>query len=60
MTRPNSVSEAATIAYALLGAGAGGVGERLLREPRIARALSRVTGVLFVALALRLMLTDRR
>lgn len=49
-----------TLAYTLLGAGAGGVGERLLREPRIARALNRLTGVLFIALALRLALAERR
>lgn len=49
-----------TVAYMLLGVGAGRVGERLLREPRIARTLNRLTGVLFIALALRLALTQRR
>ena len=48
-----------TIAYALLGAGAGRVGERLLRRPSIAQRLNRATGVLFIALALRLMLVER-
>ena len=49
-----------TVCYALLGASAGRVGERLLREPRIARGLNRATGVLFIALALRLALAERR
>ena len=49
-----------TLAYALLGAGAGRVGERLLGRPGVARWLNRATGVLFIALALRLMLTERR
>lgn len=48
-----------TAAYALLGAGAGRVGERLLRKPSIAQRLNRATGVLFIALALRLMLAER-
>ncbi len=48
-----------TVAYALLGAGAGRVGERLLRKPSIAQRLNRATGVLFIALALRLMLAER-
>ena len=48
-----------TIAYALLGAGAGRVSERLLRRPSIAQRLNRATGVLFIALALRLMLVER-
>lgn len=48
-----------TIAYALLGASAGRLGERLLRRPSIAQRLNRATGVLFVGLALRLMLAER-
>ena len=49
-----------TIAYALLGASAGRVGERLLGRPGFARWLNRATGVLFIALALRLLLTERK
>ena len=49
-----------TLAYALLGAGAGTVGTRLLRRPSLARWLDRATGVLFIGLALRLVLVDRR
>lgn len=49
-----------TVAYVLLGAGAGSLGERLLRQPSIARWLNRITGVLFIGLALRLMLVERR
>lgn len=48
------------VAYVLLGAGAGSMGERLMRQPSIARWLNRVTGVLFIALAVRLMLAERR
>lgn len=48
-----------TIAYALLGASAGQLGERLLRRPSIAQRLNRATGMLFIALALRLMLAER-
>ena len=48
-----------TVAYALLGAGAGRVGARLLRRPSIAQRLNRATGVLFIALALRLMPVER-
>ncbi len=47
------------IAYVLLGAGAGIVGERLLRKPSVVRRLNRATGALFIALALRLMLAER-
>ena len=49
-----------TAAYALLGASAGRVGERLLGRPGFALWLNRATGVLFIALALRLMLTERK
>ena len=49
-----------TVAYALLGASAGRVGERLLGRPGFALWLNRATGVLFIALALRLMLTERK
>ncbi|MCO5125544.1 MAG: LysE family translocator [Rhizobacter sp.] len=48
------------IAYVLLGAGAGGLGERLMQRPSIAQWLNRITGVLFIGLALRLMLAERR
>ncbi|MEO8123154.1 MAG: LysE family translocator [Burkholderiales bacterium] len=48
-----------TIAYALLGASAGRLGERLLRKPSIGQRLNRATGMLFIALALRLMLAER-
>jgi len=49
-----------TVAYALLGASAGRVGERLLGRPGFALWLNRATGVLFIALALRLLLTERK
>ena len=49
-----------TVAYALLGASAGRVGERLLGRPGFALWFNRATGVLFIALALRLMLTERK
>lgn len=48
-----------TIAYASLGASAGRLGESLLRKPSIAQRLNRATGMLFIALALRLMLAER-
>ena len=41
-------------------ASAGGAGERLLGRPGFALWLNRVTGVLFIALALRLLLTERK
>ena len=49
-----------TTAYVALGAGAGTVGTRLLRRPSLARWLDRATGALFIGLALRLVLADRR
>jgi threonine/homoserine/homoserine lactone efflux protein len=49
-----------TLAYALLAAGAGTLGARVLRRPALALWLNRCTGVLFIGLALRLILTDRR
>lgn len=49
-----------TVAYALLGAGAGRVGERLLGRTGFARWLNRATGVLFIAPVLRLLLTERK
>ena len=49
-----------TVAYALLGASAGRVGERLLGRPGFALWLNRATGLLFIALALRLLLTERK
>jgi len=49
-----------TLAYALLGMGAGTIGARVLGRPTIAIWLSRATGVLFIGLALRLLLTERK
>ena len=49
-----------TVAYALLGASAGRVGERLLGRPGFALWLERATALLFIALALRLLLTERK
>ena len=49
-----------TMAYALLAMGAGSLGARLLRRPALAQWLNRCTGVLFIGLALRLLLAERR
>jgi threonine/homoserine/homoserine lactone efflux protein len=48
------------IAYCALAAGAGAVGARLARQPRIALGLERATGVLFIAMAVRLAFADRK
>jgi threonine/homoserine/homoserine lactone efflux protein len=48
------------IAYCALAAGAGAVGARLTRQPRIALCLERATGALFIAMALRLAFADRK
>jgi threonine/homoserine/homoserine lactone efflux protein len=48
------------LAYCALAAGAGTVGARLTREPRIALWLERATGVVFIAMAARLALADRK
>ena len=49
-----------SVAYAALAWSAGGLGERLSARPGLARGLNRCTGVLFIALAVRLALADRR
>jgi threonine/homoserine/homoserine lactone efflux protein len=49
-----------SVAYAALAWGAGGLGQRLTARPGLARWLNRCTGVLFIALAVRLALADRR
>lgn len=49
-----------SVAYAALAWTAGGLGERLTRRPGLARWLNRCTGVLFIALAVRLALAERR
>jgi len=49
-----------SVAYAALAWSAGGLGERLSAKPGLARWLNRCTGVLFIALAVRLALADRR
>jgi threonine/homoserine/homoserine lactone efflux protein len=48
------------IAYCALAAGAGAVGSRLARQPRIALWLERVTGALFIAMAVRLAFAERK
>jgi threonine/homoserine/homoserine lactone efflux protein len=48
------------IAYCALAWSAGSVGQRLLRSPAIARNLERATGVLFIAVAARLALAERK
>jgi threonine/homoserine/homoserine lactone efflux protein len=48
------------IAYCALAAGAGAAGARLARQPRIALWLERTTGVLFIAMALRLAFAERK
>ena len=49
-----------TLAYCVLGWFAGSLGQRLLGKPGVGVALNRCTGVLFIALALRLALVDRK
>lgn len=48
------------LAYSALAWSAGSVGARVVREPRIALWLERATGVVFIAMAARLALADRR
>ena len=48
------------LAYVLLGMSAGTLGARLLRRPSFTLWLNRATGVLFIGLALRLTLAERR
>ncbi len=47
-------------AYTTLGWATGQVGDALLRSPSVSRWLDRITGTLFIALAVRLAFTDRR
>jgi threonine/homoserine/homoserine lactone efflux protein len=49
-----------TVAYVGLAWSAGRVGERLLRRPGLTLWLNRCTGVLFIALAARLALAERK
>jgi threonine/homoserine/homoserine lactone efflux protein len=48
------------LAYCMLAWSAGTVGRRLLRTPAIARNLERATGLLFIAVAVRLALAERK
>jgi threonine/homoserine/homoserine lactone efflux protein len=48
------------VAYASLAWSAGSVGARLVRQPRVALWLERATGLVFVAMALRLAVAERR
>jgi threonine/homoserine/homoserine lactone efflux protein len=48
------------VAYVLLGMSAGTLGARLLRRQSFALWLNRATGILFIGLALRLTLAERR
>jgi threonine/homoserine/homoserine lactone efflux protein len=48
------------LAYCALAASAGTVGARLTREPRIGLWLERATGLVFIAMAVRLALADRK
>jgi threonine/homoserine/homoserine lactone efflux protein len=48
------------VAYSALAWSAGAVGVRLARQPRIARWLERATGTVFIAMAARLALADRK
>lgn len=49
-----------SVAYAALAWVAGGLGQRLVARPGLARWLNRCTGGLFIALAVRLALAERR
>jgi threonine/homoserine/homoserine lactone efflux protein len=49
-----------TLAYCGLAASAGTVGKRLTQQPSIALWLERATGVLFIAMALRLAFAERK
>jgi threonine/homoserine/homoserine lactone efflux protein len=48
------------VAYSALAWSAGAVGVRLARQPRIALWLERATGTVFIAMAARLALADRK
>jgi threonine/homoserine/homoserine lactone efflux protein len=48
------------VAYSALAWSAGAVGARLARQPRIALWLERATGTVFIAMAARLALADRK
>jgi threonine/homoserine/homoserine lactone efflux protein len=48
------------VAYSALAWSAGAVGARLARQPRIALWLERATGVVFIAMAARLALAERK
>jgi threonine/homoserine/homoserine lactone efflux protein len=48
------------VAYCALAAGAGAVGARLARQPRIAAWFERATGIVFLAMAARLAWSDRK
>jgi threonine/homoserine/homoserine lactone efflux protein len=48
------------LAYSALAWSAGSVGARLARQPRIAMWLERATGIVFIAMAARLALAERK
>jgi threonine/homoserine/homoserine lactone efflux protein len=48
------------VAYSALAWSAGSVGARLVRQPRIALWLERATGIVFIAMAVRLALAERK
>jgi threonine/homoserine/homoserine lactone efflux protein len=48
------------LAYSALAWSAGSVGARLVKQPRIALWLERATGVVFIAMAARLALAERK
>jgi threonine/homoserine/homoserine lactone efflux protein len=48
------------LAYSALAWSAGSVGARLIEQPRIALWLERATGVVFIAMAARLALAERK
>jgi threonine/homoserine/homoserine lactone efflux protein len=48
------------LAYSALAWSAGSVGARLVKQPRIALWLERTTGVVFIAMAARLALAERK
>jgi threonine/homoserine/homoserine lactone efflux protein len=49
-----------TVAYCGLAASAGTVGARLTQQPSIALWLERATGIVFIAMALRLAFAERK
>ena len=48
------------LAYSALAWSAGSVGARLVKQPRIALWLERTTGIVFIAMAARLALAERK